>query len=211
MYVDQEAVCYYLTVGNEPYEMPAMPEGARDGILRGMYLYGGREGGRERPVKLLGSGAIMHDVSSAQTMLREYGVDAEVWAVTSYQQLHRDGLAAERWSRLHPGEPARIPFVRSCLGEDPEALVVAVSDYVKALATSIAPWVPGTLVSLGTDGFGRSEARADLRDYFEVDARHITWATLAALARRGRIAPATLEKARRKLAIDPGKPDPTAV
>jgi pyruvate dehydrogenase E1 component len=210
MYVDQEAVCYYLTVGNEPYEMPAMPEGAREGILRGMYLHG-RPASGERPVKLLGSGAIMHDVLSAQAMLRDFGVDAEVWAVTSYQQLHRDGLAAERWNRLHPGEPARVPFVRACLGEDPAALVVAASDYVKALPTSIAPWIPGTLVSLGTDGFGRSEARAELRDYFEVDARHVSWATLAALARRGQLEPARLEQARRKLAIDPAKPDPTAV
>jgi pyruvate dehydrogenase E1 component len=165
-----------------------------------------------RPVKLLGSGAIMNDVLRARDRLRDdWGVDAEVWAVTSYQQLHRDGLAVERWNRLHPDQEARVPFVQSCLGTDPESVVVAASDYVKALAGSIAPWVPGTLVSLGTDGFGRSEGRRALREYFEVDDRNVTWAALEALARRGRIEPKRLAEARRKLGIDPGRVDPASV
>jgi pyruvate dehydrogenase E1 component len=209
MYVEQENVCFYLTVGNEPYPMPAMPDGCRNGILKGLYLFKSSRPDRPQSVKLLGSGAIMNEVLRAQEMLADdYGVDSEVWAVTSYQQLHRDALAVERDNRLRAAEKPRASHVERCLGGDPETLVVAASDYTKALPCSIRPWTPGRMVSLGTDGFGRSDGRAALRDYFEVDARHVVWATLDALERRGPIDRKTLAKAMKTLEIDPRKPDP---
>ncbi len=210
MYVEQEDVCYYLTVENENYTMPPMPEGVRDGILKGLYRFNsnGEEAGS---VKLLGSGAIMNEVLEAQQMLLErWGVQSETWAATSYQQLHREGLDAERWNRLHPGTEPRVPHARQCLGEDPGTVVVAASDYMKTLPCSIRPWIPGTFVGLGTDGFGLSEGRADLREYFEVDARHIAYATLEALERQGRISTEQLRQALVDLNIDPEKDNPAS-
>jgi pyruvate dehydrogenase E1 component len=213
MYVDRENVCYYLTVGNEPYVMPSMPDGCREGILRGLYRYQESAGGRDgAAIKLLGSGAIMNQVLEARKILEdEWDVDCEVWAATSYQQLFRDGLDIDRWNRLHPADEPRVPYVTQCLGTSADSIVVAASDYSKLLPSSIKPWIPATLVALGTDGFGRSESRAALRDYFEVDARHVAWATLEALSRRGRFDAKKLARARKKLDIDPDKPNPTAV
>jgi pyruvate dehydrogenase E1 component len=206
MGVEQENVCFYLTVGNEPYAMPRMPEGGREGILAGLYRIDGAAAAAD--VKLLGSGAILNEVLRAREMLAaDWGVTAEVWSVTSYQQLHREALAVERRNRLEDGA-ARRTYVARALGDDERAVVVAATDYVKALPLSIQSWTPGTMVALGTDGFGLSEGRAALRDHFEVDARHVTWATLAALGRQGRLEPKTLAAARRKLEIDPAKPDP---
>jgi pyruvate dehydrogenase E1 component len=229
MYVESEDVCFYITVENEAYPMPEMPGDVREGILRGLYRFreapGAKPSGRgarsskrsskekpgeTTPVKLLGSGAILNEVIRAQQLLADdYGVQAEVWAVTSYQQLHREALDVERWNRLNSGSKPRTPYVRRCLGDDERALVVAASDYVKALPYSIRAWAPGAFVGLGCDGFGRSESRSALRDYFEVDARHVAFATLAALQRRGELDAKTLERARSRLAIDPDKPDPT--
>jgi len=210
--VEQHDVCYYLTVGNEPYAMPAMPEGSREGILKGLYRYGATPGDGAERIKLVGSGAILNEVLGAQRLLAdEFGIDSEAWAATSYQQLHREALDVERRNRLQPDARPEVSHVERCLGTDPETLVVAASDYVKALPCSIRPWVPGTLVSLGTDGFGRSDGRAALRDYFEVDARHVAWATLAALGRRKRVDAKTLRRAMKRLEIDPAKPDPTRV
>ncbi len=212
MYVEQENVCFYLTVGNEPYPMPAMPEGTRSGILAGLYPYSSTVPGKPQPVKLLGSGAIMNEVLRAQALLaNDWGVESETWAATSYQQLHREALAVERRNRLHPEREPDVSHVEKCLGRAADTLVVAASDYTKTLPCSIRAWTPGTLVSLGTDGFGRSDGRAELRDYFEVDARHIAWATLEALARQERIDRKTLKRAAKKLEIDPEKPDPTAI
>ncbi|MHC4218706.1 MAG: pyruvate dehydrogenase (acetyl-transferring), homodimeric type [Planctomycetota bacterium] len=209
--VEQEDLCYYLTVGNEPYAMPAMPPESRDGILKGLYRFKASGGKGVAGVKLLGSGAIMNEVLAAQELLAsDYGIKCEVWSATSYQQLHREGLEVERWNRLHPGETPRVPYARQCLGTDDGTLVVAASDYTKALPLSICQWAPANFVALGTDGFGRSEGRAALREYFEVDARHVAYATLEALARKGRISAEQLRDAARKLAIDPGKADPTA-
>jgi pyruvate dehydrogenase E1 component len=141
-------------------------------------------------------------------MLEEqFGVAADVWSVTSYQQLYRNAIDTERYNRLHPGETPRVPFVTEQL-EDEQGVFVAASDYVKALPASIARWVPGPLTSLGTDGYGRSESRAALRDFFEVDARHIVWATLVAMTRDGRFERDDLIKAAEALEIDPDKPNP---
>ena len=212
MYVEGESICYYLTVGNEPYSMPPLPEGVEEGILRGLYRLKGGTGDWAHSVRLLGSGAIMNEVLLAQRMLADdFGVDSEVWAATSYQQLHREALEVERRNRLHPLEPAAESWVRRCLGDDPQGVVVAASDYVKALPASLGPWIAGRFVALGTDGFGRSDSRAALRDHFEVDARHVTWATLAILARAGKFPAKRLVEARSALAIDPDKPDPAAL
>jgi pyruvate dehydrogenase E1 component len=210
MYVEQESLCYYLTVGNEPYPMPRMPEGVKEGIIKGLYRFRGGEDRGEQQVKLLGSGAILNEVIKAHELLeQDYGVQSEVWAATSYQQLHREGLAVERRNRLHPGKRPATPYVRQCLGEDPQAVVVAASDYTKALPYSIRAWTPGSFVALGCDGFGRSEGRSSLRDYFEVDARHIAFATLSALAGQGKLDARNLKQAMKKLQIDPDKPDAT--
>src|SRR6476646_10699101 len=186
MYVDQESIFYYLTVGNEPLPMPAMPDGAgvREGILKGMYLF---KPSQKKDVKLraqlLGSGAIMFEVLKAQEILEgKYGVSADVWSVTSYKELYRNGNDCERWNMLHPGEKPKTPYVTQRL-QGADGVLVAASDYMKVLPESIAQWMPRPLVSLGTDGFGRSEGRAALRDFFEVDAKHITLATLVALLR----------------------------
>jgi pyruvate dehydrogenase E1 component len=136
-----------------------------------------------------------------------YGIAADVWSATSYKNLHRDGLEAERRNRLHPEAEAEPPYVTRCLGDDLD-VVVAASDYVKALPHSIARWIPAPLEALGTDGFGRSEGRRELRDFFEVDARHIVAATLSRLAREGKVKANVAAKAFRDLEIDPERPDP---
>jgi pyruvate dehydrogenase E1 component len=212
MYVDRESLCYYLTVGNEPYPMPPMPDGVTEGILKGLYRYRGTAGAQAPTVRLLGSGAIMNEVLEAQRMLiDDFGIPSEVWAATSYQQLHRDALEVERWNRLHPGESERVPWVRRCLGDDADVVSVAATDYSKALPSSIAPWLAGSFVALGTDGFGRSDGRAALRDYFEVDTRHIAWATLRVLARTGKFPADRLDEAMSALRIDPDKTNPAAI
>jgi pyruvate dehydrogenase E1 component len=209
MYVEGESIFYYITVMNEQYEMPPMPDAAREGILKGMYRLRTAEKKQGQPrAQLLGSGAILNEAIKAQQILAEqYNVAADVWSVTSYQELYRDGHAAERWNRLHPGEKPRVPYVAQCLAGT-EGVIVAASDYVKALPDAIDRWLPRPLTSLGTDGFGRSESRAALRDFFEVDARYIAYSALAALAREGAIEPALVTKAIKDLGVNPDKPNP---
>jgi pyruvate dehydrogenase E1 component len=211
MYVDQESIFYYLTVGNEPLPMPGMPEGKdiKDGILKGLYRFrtSTKKDSKLR-AQLFGSGSIMYEVLKAQQILEEkYGVAADVWSVTSYKQLYRDGNDCERWNMLHPGETPRVPYVSQKLKDAPGVLVAA-SDYMKVLPESIAQWMPRPLVALGTDGFGRSESRVALRDFFEVDAKHIVLATLTALARDKQIKPDVLQKALKELGIKPEKANP---
>jgi pyruvate dehydrogenase E1 component len=211
MYVDGESVFYYLTVTNEPLPMPGMPEGkeVHDGILNGLYRFKATEKKDAKlRAQLFGSGTIMFEVLKAQQILAEkYGVGADVWSVTSYKQLYRDGNDCERWNMLHPGQTPKVPYVTAMLKDAP-GVFVAASDYMKVLPESIAQWVPGRLVSLGTDGFGRSESRAALRDFFEVDAKHIVLATLNALAREKQIPIATVQQAVKDLGINPEKPNP---
>jgi pyruvate dehydrogenase E1 component len=211
MFVEQEDVCFYLTVANETYAMPPMPQGAQEGILRGAYPFRTvGDAASARAIKLLGSGAILNQVLEAQRLLHDdYGIASEAWSVTSYQQLFREAVAVARWNRLHPQEPARVAHVTRCFGGDDAWLVVAASDYLKALPYSLRDWIRGDFVGLGTDGFGRSESRSDLRDYFEVDARHIAWAVLESRVRRGGAGPELLERAMRELEIDPEKTAPT--
>jgi pyruvate dehydrogenase E1 component len=209
MYIDQESIFYYLTVMNEQYQMPAMPEGARDGILKGLYRFKATSLPKAKArAQLLGSGAILTEVVKAQEILEEkYGVGADVWSVTSYSELYRDGHASERWNMLHPGEPARVPYVTQCLKDAPGVLVAA-SDYVKALPDSVDKWLPRPLNALGTDGFGRSENRASLREFFEVDYRYVILATLNALARDGKIDVSVVQQALKTHNINPEKPNP---
>jgi len=209
MYVNQESIFYYLTVMNEQYSMPPMPEGVRDGILKGLYRFRATSApDRAARAQLLGSGAILPEVIKAQEILEsKYNVGADVWSVTSYSELYRDGHAAERWNMLHPGEAPRVPYVTQCLKDAPGVLVAA-SDYVKALPDSIDRWLPRPLTTLGTDGFGRSENRAGLREFFEVDYRYIIVAALAALAREGRIDVSVVQQAIKTHNINPEKSNP---
>src|SRR5437773_1164106 len=211
MYVDQESIFYYLTVTNEPLAMPGMPEGkdVRDGILKGMYRFkASANKDAKLHAQLFGSGTIMYEVLKAQQILEEkYNVAADVWSVTSYKSLYRDGNDCERWNMLHPVQTPRVPYVTQCLKDAP-GVFVAASDYMKVLPESIAQWVPRPLVALGTDGFGRSENRASLRDFFEVDAKHIVLATLTALARDKQKTQGALQQAIKDLGINSEKANP---
>ena len=212
MYVDQESVFYYLTVGNEPLPMPEMPAGdhVREGILKGLYRFKA-SGNKDAKLKaqLFGSGSIMFEVLKAQEILEQkYNVAADVWSVTSYKELYRDGNDCERWNMLHPGQTPRLPYVTQCLKDAPGVLVAA-SDYMKVMPESISQWMPRKLVALGTDGFGRSESRASLRDFFEVDTKHIVLATLNALAQDKQIDVSVVQQAVKDLGINPEKLNPT--
>jgi pyruvate dehydrogenase E1 component len=209
MYEDRDGVFYYVTVMNENYPMPSMPEGCREGILKGMYKFRASErGDLKARAQLLGSGAILNEVLKARQILEErYGVAADVWSVTSFKELRRDGLEVERWNLLHPEAEPRVPYVTQCLAKAPGVLVAA-SDYVKLMPDGISRWCPRPLVSLGTDGFGRSDSRRALRDYFEVDARFITLAALRALVAEGQLKPEAVVQAMKELEIDPNKPNP---
>jgi pyruvate dehydrogenase E1 component len=209
MYVDQESIFYYLTVMNEQYAMPPMPDGSHDGILKGLYRFRATSTpAAPLRAQLFGSGAILPEVIRAQELLEsKYNVGTDVWSVTSYSELYREGHAAERWNMLHPAQAPRVPYVTQCLADAPGVLVAA-SDYVKALPDSIDRWLPRPLTTLGTDGFGRSENRAALRDFFEVDYRYVIVATLAALAREGKIERSIVDQAIKAHSVNPEKVNP---
>ncbi len=209
MYEKQENLIYYLTVMNEFYSMPPMPGEVSEGILRGIYRYARSElQGAKGKAHLLGSGSILNEAIAAREILESrYGVAADVWSVTSYKELFRDAAATERWNLLNPGQEARRPYLAEILAGE-EGVFVAASDYAKALPAMLARWLPGPVTCLGTDGFGRSDSRRALRDYFEVDARYIALAALCELARAGRIPRTVPQQAIKDLEIDPSKPDP---
>jgi pyruvate dehydrogenase E1 component len=210
MYKDGEDIFYYITLMNEPYAMPAMPGDVKDGILKGMYRYRASENKKSKlRAQLFGSGSILREALQAQDILdQKYGVAADVWSITSYKALYTDGIEAERLNRLHPGaKQPHVPYVTECLADAPGVLVAA-SDYLKTLPNMISKWMPRRLASLGTDGFGRSEGRQSLRDFFEVDARSITLATLHELHLDGKLDRSVLDKAIKDLGINPDKPNP---
>jgi pyruvate dehydrogenase E1 component len=211
MYGEGEEVFYYLTLYNENYLMPPMPEGSQEGILKGLYRFRrGNPAGKHR-AHIFGSGPIMNQALRAQEILGErYGVNADVWSATSYKLLRNDALRAKRWSMLHPGETPRTSYLENLL-EHEEGVFVAVSDYMKIVPDQIAPWVPGGLTTLGTDGFGRSDTRPALRRFFEIDAEMTVVATLYALATEGEIRMEAVEKAIKDLNIDPEKAFPQLV
>ncbi len=206
MYEKGEDLFYYITMYNEDYAMPAMPEGAAEGILRGIYKL--KPAAAEATVQLFGSGPILNEVLRAQEILAsKYSVHADVWSVTSYTELRRDAQAAERWNRLHPAEKERVPYVLSALG-NAKGPIVATSDYMKSVPDLLSPWLPSRLVSLGTDGFGRSDNREHLRRHFEVSAEAIVGATLSKLARDGKFKPKAAQKALAELGLNTEAIDP---
>jgi pyruvate dehydrogenase E1 component len=209
---EQEDIYYYITLLNENYQHPPMPAGAEDGILRGMYLL--RDGGpAEGPrVQLMGSGAILRESLAAADLLRDdFNVTADVWSATSFTLLHRDGESARRWNMLHPGETPQVPYVRQLLDQR-AGPIVAATDYVKTFAEQIRPFVGARhFHALGTDGFGRSDTRKQLRAFFEVDRRWIALAALTALAADGTVDRSVLAAAIEKYGLDPAKPEPTTV
>jgi pyruvate dehydrogenase E1 component len=209
MYEEQENVFYYLTVMNENYAMPQMPDGVKEGIVKGMYKFkASKKKNAKLHAQLFGSGTILNEVLKAQEILEDdYKVAADVWSVTSYKELRREALDVERNNLLNPGSKPKESYIQKMLKNE-KGIFVASSDYVKALPDSISKWVPRRLYSLGTDGFGRSEGRAELRDFFEVDAKHIVLAALYALANEGSIKMQAVEKAVKDLHINPSKANP---
>jgi len=209
MYQEQEDVFYYITVENETYPMPAMPDGVEEGILRGLYRFRASTKKRSKlRAHLLASGPILNKALEASEILEaKYKVATDVWSITSFKELHKDGLATDRWNRMHPREPQRQSYIETCL-EGEKGVFVLASDYVKALPESIARWFPRQPIALGTDGFGRSEGRAALRDFFEVDERYIALGALTALAKDGELDRDLVAQAMEDLDIDPEKADP---
>ena len=218
MLEDQEDVFYYITVMNENYQQPAMPVNSRDGILKGMYRLHQTAPANVAPdthpptVQLLGSGTILREVIAASELLaKDWGITADVWSVTSFTELRRDGMATERWNRLHcglhPEEAPRISWVSQCLPAT-SGPVIAATDYLRAVPDMIRAWAPRRYVTLGTDGFGRSDTRASLRDFFEVDHRHVALAALHALAEDGTISRAIVAEAIKRYGIDATRANP---
>jgi pyruvate dehydrogenase E1 component len=207
MFAVQEDVFFYITCMNENYTHPAMPKGAQQGILKGMYLLSAGGRGKVR-VNLFGSGTILREVMTAAEILeRDYGVPADIFSVTSYSELRREALDIERRNLLHPDQPAQQSYVRQLLGERTGPFIAA-SDYMKIVPDQVRQWVPGRFIVLGTDGYGRSDSRAQLRRHFEVDAHHIVLASLRALADEGKLDIATVKSAMKKFDIDPERPNP---
>jgi pyruvate dehydrogenase E1 component len=212
MYADNEDVYFYITTLNENYPHPAMPQGAEEGILKGMYKLRTVEGGGSAlKVRLLGAGAILREVEAgAELLAKDFGVTSEIWSVTSFTELRREGLDVERWNMLHPEAEQRLPYVEQCLGRG-QGPVIAATDYMKALADGVRPYVPATYKVLGTDGFGRSDYRRALRSFFEVDRFHVAIAALKSLADDQLLPAKRVSEAIAKYGIDPEKPNPATV
>jgi len=208
MYQNQEDVFYYLTVMNENYTHPAMPKGVEEGIIKGMYKFSASKS--KAKVQLLGSGTILREVIAAAALLeKDFGIGADVWSVTSYNELRREGIDCERWNTLHPETKQRVSYVEQCL--DAQAPVISATDYIRAYSDQIRPFVKARYKTLGTDGFGRSDFRVKLRQFFEVDRFYVAVAALKALADEGTIPASEVAKAIKQYKINPDKPNPTTV
>ncbi len=207
MYGEQENVFYYVTTMNENYTMPAMPEGVEEGIIKGMYEF--RKGGKKKlKVQLMGSGTIFREVIKASEMLKDdWGIESDILSATSFNELSRQGEDCERWNRLNPAKEQRLPYVAQML-QDREGPFIAATDYIRNYADQIRKWVPGQYVVLGTDGFGRSDIRANLRRHFEVDSFSVVLAALKALADEGKLPAKKVEEAIAKYGLDSEKPNP---
>jgi pyruvate dehydrogenase E1 component len=213
MYVDQENIYYYVTVMNENYAHPAMPEGVEDGIRKGLYLFRAGSGGEKAKlrVQLLGSGTILREVIAAADLLEaDFGVSADIWSVPSFTELRREAVDVERWNMLHPEAQPRVSYVAAQLGTRPGPLVAA-TDYVRTFPDQIRAYISGRYVTLGTEGYGRSDTRAKLRKFFEVNRWYVAVAALKALADEGAIPASRITEAIRKYEIDPEKPNPVKV
>jgi pyruvate dehydrogenase E1 component len=210
MYGEGEDVFYYISLYNENYPQPAKPEGVDDGIVRGLYRLAAAPDVAEPRgrVRLVGSGSIVQQVIAARDLLAErFGVAAEVYSATSFQQLRHEALGVERWNRLNPDQSARVPYVAQVLGTEGGPIVVA-TDWIKTLPDLVAPWIEAPYLVLGTDGFGRSDTRESLRAHFEIDSPSIAAAALSGLARTGALDPAAAAAGIRELGLDPARPDP---
>ena len=205
----QENVFFYLTTLNENYKQPAMPEGAQEGILKGIYKLKDVEAKNSYKVKLLGSGSILEQVRVASEVLAsEYGIASELYSVTSYNELAREAQETERYNLLHIDEEDKVPYIQTALDSDEDTIIISATDYIKAYSEQLAPFVKGDFKALGTDGFGRSDSRANLRSFFEVDTDFIVFTTLAQLAKKGKIEKSVLVDAMKKYNIDPEKINP---
>ena len=208
MYKEQEDVFYYITLMNENYEHPALPGGAEQGILKGMYLLREGDAAAKRRVQLLGSGTILREViAGANLLAQDYGISADIWSCPSFTEARREAMDIERWNMLHAGETAKVPWVTQCLGGHPGP-VIASTDYIKMYADQIRAWVPGRYRVLGTDGFGRSDYRSKLRSFFEVDRHFVALAALQSLAAEGAVSPNTCADAIKRYQIDPERRNP---
>jgi len=219
MLAQRESVYFYITAMNENYVHPAMPEGAEEGIIKGIYKLsstsaksGDNSGGKQGlKVRLLGGGTILREViAAAELLAKDWNIEADVYSITSFNELARDGLATERWNMLHPQETQRIPYITDVLGDD-DSPVISSTDYMKSYSEQVRDYVPSTFVALGTDGFGRSDTREKLREFFEVNRQYVAVAALHALALDGKIERSVVANAIQQYAIDPDKPDPTTV
>ncbi|MDR2011933.1 MAG: pyruvate dehydrogenase (acetyl-transferring), homodimeric type, partial [Rhodanobacter sp.] len=216
MLQEQEDVYYYITLMNENYPHPDMPQGVEEDIIKGMYLFkdGGKPKKNQARVQLLGSGTILREVIAAAELLeKEFGVGSDIWSCPSFTELRRDGFDVERWNRLHPLEKTpRLSHVAACL-QDRAGPAIAATDYMRAYADQIRAFMPDgkRYVALGTDGFGRSDTRANLRSFFEVDRYHIAHAAIVALAAEGKLRPADVARAMDLWKIDADKPNPLTV
>jgi len=211
MFEEGENCFYYITTMNENYVHPDMPEGVEDGIVRGLYRLRSVSAESGPVVQLLGAGAILREVEAAADLLaRDFGIASDVWSVTSVNELARDGNDAARWNRLHPTETPRVPYLTEQLAGAPGP-VIAATDYQKAYTDQLREFVPGSFTVLGTDGFGRSDTRQQLRQHFEVSREHITLAAIKALADQGTLPFEAVQDALSKLGIDADKPNPMTV
>ncbi len=211
MFKENERVYYYLTAMNENYVHPPMPEGAEEGIIKGLYKLKSVGESHKLRVRLLGGGTILREVEAAAEILsNDWNIGCDIYSVTSFNELARDGLACERWNMLHPDDEPRKPFISKMLG-DSDAPVISSTDYMKAYSDQVREYVDATFVTLGTDGFGRSDTRAKLREFFEVDRRYVTVAALHGLALDGKMDTKTVAKALQQYGIDPDKPNPATV
>ena len=208
MYAEGEELFYYLTLYNENYPMPPMPSGVEEGILKGLYKFSTGPAEMKLKAHIFGSGPILRFAVAAQKILAErYNVSADVWSATSYKSLRADAMLKRRWNMLHPTQPPQTSYLENLLAKE-QGVFVAVSDYLKLVPDQIAPWVPGGLMTLGTDGFGRSDTRSQLRRFFEIDTESIVLGTLYALAEKGQVKRQAVEKAIKELGVDPEKPYP---
>lgn len=213
MYQEQEDVFYYITVMNENYTHPAMPAGAEKGILKGMYLLSEGKAKKNQPkVQLLGSGTILREViAGAELLEKDFGIAADIWSVTSFNELRRDGLDVQRWNLLHPEAEPKLSHIESCLN-DRSGPIIAATDYMKIFADQVRAFLPRrNFTALGTDGFGRSDTRRKLRQFFEVDRRYVAVAAMKALADEEKLPQKTVADAIVKYGIDPDKPNPATV
>jgi len=210
MVQNQEDVYYYITLMNENYTHPAIPEGSAEGILKGMYSFSKSKAKGEK-VQLMGSGVILREVIAAAELLeKDWGISADVWSVPSFTELRREGLECDRWNMLNPEKTQKVSYIASCL-KDSKGPVVASTDYMKSFAEQIQRFVPNKFVALGTDGFGRSDSREALRDFFEVNRYYVVVAALKALSDEGKFPVAKVAEAVKKYSLDANKPNPTTV